>query len=99
MGWWKQFDTGRSTALGKRIVLDDTHETPHQAHTEKPAMMAAKSLGLTWVIDKKIKLPRRILLRLAFNTASVAEKIELDMSTNHLKWLFHAVVTLKYCML
>ena len=51
------------------------------------------------MIDKKIKLPRRILLRLAFNTASVAEKIELGMSANHLKWLFDAVVTLKYLML
>ena len=51
------------------------------------------------MIDKRIKLPRRILLGLAFNTASVAEKIELGMSANHLKWLFDAVVTLKYLML
>ena len=51
------------------------------------------------MIDKRIKLSRRILLGLAFNTASVAEKIELGMSANHLKWLFDAVVTLKYLML
>ena len=43
---------GRSTALGKRIVLDDTHETSQQANTEKLAMMAAESLGLTWVIKE-----------------------------------------------